>query len=40
VDTSFVPGVPWPQDFYDDLKKGFLEVMVDYETALGGLKRT
>jgi hypothetical protein len=40
LDTSFVSGVPWPTKFYDDLKDGLAAVMVDYENALGGLRRT
>jgi hypothetical protein len=39
IDTSFVPGVPWPEDFYTDIKRGFERAMSKYENSLGGLRR-
>ena len=39
IDTSFVPGVPWPEDFYADIKRGFERAMSNYENSLGGLRR-
>jgi hypothetical protein len=39
IDTSFVGGVPWPENFYTDIKRGFEEAMKNYEDCLGGLKR-
>lgn len=39
IDTRFVEGVPFPEDFYNELKSGLSAAMQDYEIALGGLKR-
>jgi hypothetical protein len=38
IDTSFVPGEPWPKDFYRDIKMGFENAMQNYEQCLSGLK--
>lgn len=38
IDSSFLPGEPWPQDFYDDIKSGFENAMRNYEECLDGLK--
>ena len=39
VDTSFVPGTPWPERFYEDVKNGFTAAMHDYDRSLGVLSR-
>lgn len=38
LDTSFLPGVPWPRRFHDDIKNGFDNAMRRYEQCLDGLK--
>jgi hypothetical protein len=38
IDTSFLPGVPWPSRFHDDIKNGFDSAMKRYEQCLDGLK--
>jgi hypothetical protein len=40
IDTSFIPGLPWPDDFYTDIKRGFERAMRNYEDSLGGLRRS
>lgn len=39
VDTSFVEGVPWPDNFYDDIESGFELAMRRHEEVLQGLRR-
>jgi hypothetical protein len=38
LDTSFLKGEPWPDDFYDDIRSGFERAMQNYERCLDGLK--
>lgn len=38
IETSFLPGVPWPQRFHQDIKHGFDKAMKRYEECLEGLK--
>ena len=38
IDTSFLPGVPWPSGFHDDIKNGFDTAMRRYEECLEGLR--
>lgn len=38
IDTSFLEGEPWPEEFYDDIKEGFEHAMKNYEACLDGLK--
>ena len=38
VDTSFLPGAPWPNDFHNDIKNGFDTAMRRYEQCLEGLR--
>jgi hypothetical protein len=38
IDTRFLPGRPWPQEFYDDIKNGFERAMGNYEAILDGLR--
>jgi hypothetical protein len=38
VDTSFLPGVPWPTGFHDCIKNGFDTAMRRYEACLEGLR--
>jgi hypothetical protein len=38
IDTSFLKGEPWPDDFYNDIKAGFERAMKNYERCLNGLK--
>jgi hypothetical protein len=38
VDSSFLKGEPWPDQFYDDIKAGFERAMKNYEACLDGLK--
>jgi len=38
IDTAFLPGQPWPQGFYPDIRKGFEEAMRNYEHCLQGLR--
>jgi hypothetical protein len=38
IGTSFVLGVPWPEQFYADIKSGFGNAMRKYEDCLSGLK--
>ncbi len=38
IDTSFLPGKPWPASFYDDIREGFQTAMRNYEKCLDGLK--
>lgn len=38
VDTSFLPGVEWPSNFHNDIKRGFDNAMKRYEECLAGLK--
>ena len=38
IDTSFLSGVPWPPDFYDEIKDGFDTAMKRYEECLDGLR--
>ena len=38
IDTSFLAGEPWPDRFYDDIRRGFETAMRNYERCLDGLK--
>jgi hypothetical protein len=38
IDTSNVKGVPWPEDFHVDIKRGFDTAMRRYEECLNGLR--
>lgn len=38
IDSSFLRGEPWPDRFYDDIKKGFETAMKRHESCLEGLK--
>lgn len=38
IDSSFLSGEPWPNNFYEDIKKGFESSMKNYEKCLDGLK--
>jgi hypothetical protein len=38
IDTSFLKGEPWPDDFYEDIRKGFDSAMTNHENCLEGLK--
>jgi hypothetical protein len=38
IDTSFLRGEPWPDDFYDDIEKGFETAMANHENCLAGLR--
>lgn len=38
IDTSFLRGEPWPNNFYEDIKSGFENAMRNYETCLEGMK--
>jgi hypothetical protein len=38
IDTSFLPGEPWPDRFLDDIRRGFETAMKNYERCLDGLK--
>ena len=32
IDTSFLKGVPWPSEFYDDIERPLKRLMTEYET--------
>jgi hypothetical protein len=34
IDTSFIPGVPWPDLFYSDIEQGLKAVMAKYEDSV------
>src|SRR5262249_40460163 len=38
IDTSFLRGEPWPDPFYDDIRRGFETAMRNFERCLDGLK--
>lgn len=38
IDSSFLHGEPWPEDFYNDIKKGFETAMENHQQCLNGLK--
>jgi hypothetical protein len=38
IDTSFLPGEPWPDRFLEDIRRGFDTAMKNYERCLDGLK--
>jgi hypothetical protein len=38
IDTSFLKGQPWPDDFYNDITSGFEHAMRNYDESLEGLK--
>jgi hypothetical protein len=39
IDTSSVRGVPWPQEFHEDIERGFRAAMKHYDECLDGLKQ-
>jgi hypothetical protein len=38
IDTSFLKGVPWPEGFHDEIKRGFDSAMKNYEECLDGIR--
>jgi hypothetical protein len=38
IDTSFLKGVPWPEEFHQEIKRGFDTAMKNYEDCLDGIK--
>jgi len=38
IDTSFLRGEPWPNNFYEDIKSGFERAMKNYALCLEGMK--
>jgi hypothetical protein len=38
VDTSHVPGLPYPTEIYQDVKKGLDNLMIKYEQYINNLK--
>jgi hypothetical protein len=39
ISTEFLVGIPWPEQFYKDIKAGFEKAMQNYEKCLGGLRK-
>jgi hypothetical protein len=38
INTNFLDGEPWPDNFYTDIRRGFESAMKNYESCLEGLK--
>jgi len=38
IDTSFLKGAPWPEEFHEEIKRGFDTAMKNYEDCLDGIK--
>lgn len=38
INTSYLSGVPWPDQFHTDIKQGFETAMRNYERCLSGLQ--
>jgi hypothetical protein len=40
IDTSFLKGVPWPEGFHNEIKRGFDTAMKNHDQCLDGIKET
>jgi hypothetical protein len=38
IDTTFLPGRPWPPEFFDNVQSGLERAMRNYEACIGELK--